>query len=104
MKFSFNVPYFLKVLLTILLGYFTLFLIGFILLYALGLIYDLTALFILNTGILALNFFMLRKLQRGKLKKNNFERVNSIKLIKIVLVAFYLYVIFESTNLFYNYK
>jgi hypothetical protein len=104
MKFSFNVPYFLKVLLTILLGYFTLFFIGFIILYALGLIYDITALFILNTGILALTFFMLRKLQKDELKKNNLERVNSVKLMKLVLVLFCLYVIFESTNLFYNYK
>jgi hypothetical protein len=104
MKYSFNVPYFLKVLLTILLGYFTLFLIGLILLYVLGLIYDLTALFILNTGILVVTFFMLRKLQRDELKKNNLERVNSIRLMKIVLIVFYLYCIFESTNLFYNYK
>jgi hypothetical protein len=73
MKYSFNVPYFLKVLLTIVLGYFTLFLIGFILLYALGLIYDITALFIVNTGILAFTFFMLIKLQKDELKKNNFE-------------------------------
>ena len=104
MKYSFNVLYFVMLIITFYLGYITFQLFGYLLFYSFDIFNEFTSLFILKTGILLIFYLILKKVQKDESLKGDLARVNSIRLMKIVLIVFYLYAIFESTNLFYNYK